>query len=630
VQRREQRDRLVRGGAETAALAAMLVPGALTVALAFQSGGFEARATAVAAIEAIVLLAVWLILAERPFASVTRLFVVAIAALLALAGWSALSELWSVSAERAASEVVRDLLYAATLALFALTATTARRTRMLALGLAGAFVIVCAAALASRLLPALVEPPLGYPLERLAYPISYWNGLGLLAAIGIVLCLQFTCGREEPPWAHRLGAAAIPLLVATLYATQSRAATVAAILGVVLYLALARPAGVLAVAAAVVPPSAGAAIAVELAGTPDPGVASAATVEAVAVAVCLCGAAVAREVLPPLLVGVRPPRKHRAIGVGALAIVVATLVLVAVVGAGRGSSGRFHYWRAALATAADSPLLGSGAGTYELEWARRRDTPRLSVRDAHSLYLETPAELGLVGFGLLALTLSAVAVGAVRRFRAGAADRSVWAALLAGLAIWYAHAAVDWDWELPAISLWVFAVGGAALAKAPGPAVGSRGSRRTTIATWTILVVCLGMALYSARLALASSRLGAAVGAAEADACPTAEAEAHESLRWREASGPYVIIAWCRLSSDPEAATEAMSRAVQLDPEDWRLRYDFALVLALTGRDAAGEARRAAALNPLHPDVQRAVVAFETGTAEERVAYAARARFLFR
>lgn len=621
----------MRGGAETAALAAMLVPGALTVALAFQSGGFEARATAVAAIEAIVLLAVWLILAERPFASVTRLFIVAIASLLALAGWSALSELWSVSAERAASEVVRDLLYAATLALFALSATTARRTRMLALGLAGAIVIVCAAALASRLLPSLVEPPLGYPLERLAYPISYWNGLGLLAAVGIVLCLEFTCAREESRWAQRLGAAATPLLVTTLYATQSRAATVAAILGVVLYLALARPAGVLAVAAAVVPPSAGAAIAVELAGAPDPGVASAATIEAVAVAVCVGAAAVARDVLPPLLVGVRPARKHAAIGVGALAIVVAAVVLVvAAVGSGRGSSGRVHYWRAALATAADSPVLGSGAGTYELEWARRRDTPRLSVRDAHSLYLETPAELGLVGFGLLALTLSAVAAGAVRRLRAGAADRSLWSALLAGLVIWYAHAAVDWDWELPAISLWVFAVGGAALAKAPGPAVASRRSGRTTIATWTILVVCLGAALYSARLALASSRLDAAVRAAETDACPTAEAEAHESLRWQEASGPYVIIAWCRLSSDPQAATEAMSRAVQLDPEDWRLRYDLALVLALTGRDAAGEVRRAAALNPLHPDVQRALVVFETGTAEERAAHAARARFLFR
>ena len=63
-------------------------------------------------------------------------------------------------------------------------------------------------------------------------------------------------------------------------------------------------------------------------------------------------------------------------------------------------SGRLVQWRVAWRAYEHEPVLGSGAGTYEQSWNELRPTP-YKVRDAHSLYLETLAEVGPVGLGLL-------------------------------------------------------------------------------------------------------------------------------------------------------------------------------------------------------------------------------------
>ena len=59
-------------------------------------------------------------------------------------------------------------------------------------------------------------------------------------------------------------------------------------------------------------------------------------------------------------------------------------------------SNRYAYWRVAIDTGADHPLAGVGASGFRVEWLRRRHIDE-TVRDAHSLELETFAELGLVG-----------------------------------------------------------------------------------------------------------------------------------------------------------------------------------------------------------------------------------------
>ena len=82
------------------------------------------------------------------------------------------------------------------------------------------------------------------------------------------------------------------------------------------------------------------------------------------------------------------------------------------------------------------PIEGAGAGTYEFIWNRDERWSH-HVRDAHSLYFETLAELGLPGALLLVIALSAlllagaaargrqadpVSAGAARRLRRGVSD----------------------------------------------------------------------------------------------------------------------------------------------------------------------------------------------------------------
>jgi hypothetical protein len=113
-------------------------------------------------------------------------------------------------------------------------------------------------------------------------------------------------------------------------------------------------------------------------------------------------------------------------------------------------SNRYAYWKVALRSFADHPLTGVGSGGFQAEWLRERPFPE-PVRDAHSLYLETPAELGLVGLALLALLIGSVAVTARA---AGPA---------AALAAWALHAGADWDWELPALTLVAIVLAGLVL-----------------------------------------------------------------------------------------------------------------------------------------------------------------------
>jgi O-antigen ligase len=109
---------------------------------------------------------------------------------------------------------------------------------------------------------------------------------------------------------------------------------------------------------------------------------------------------------------------------------------------------RYSYWEVALEAFADHPLKGTGSGGFAVEWRRQPDRPERAV-DAHSLYIETLAELGLVGAALLALFMGGVAVAAARL---GHRDPAAAAGLAAGLVTWTVHAGLDWDWELPALT----------------------------------------------------------------------------------------------------------------------------------------------------------------------------------
>jgi O-antigen ligase len=144
---------------------------------------------------------------------------------------------------------------------------------------------------------------------------------------------------------------------------------------------------------------------------------------------------------------------------------------------------RPHYWHVAWKEYESNPVFGSGAGTFDQYWLRSR--PTSFARDAHSLYLETLAELGPVGLAVLLATLALPLLGLRRR------RDPVAAAAAAGYVAFLVHAAVDWDWELPAVTLAGLFCGAALLAAArvpDDPEVAGRG-RATLVAG--VLALCI-------------------------------------------------------------------------------------------------------------------------------------------
>ena len=80
---------------------------------------------------------------------------------------------------------------------------------------------------------------------------------------------------------------------------------------------------------------------------------------------------------------------------------------------------RYEYWRVALDTFADHPLVGTGSGGFRVEWLRERPEKDASG-EAHSLYLETLAELGLAGAAALLVMLVGLGLSARRALRRAA------------------------------------------------------------------------------------------------------------------------------------------------------------------------------------------------------------------
>ena len=123
-------------------------------------------------------------------------------------------------------------------------------------------------------------------------------------------------------------------------------------------------------------------------------------------------------------------------------------------------SNRYGYWHVALRSFADEPLRGIGTAGFRVVWLRERKV-REKVKDAHSLYVETAAELGLVGLLLLGAFVAGTAASARRAYRLAPAAAAGPAAALAAFAF---HAALDWDWELPAVTLVALALSGLLIA----------------------------------------------------------------------------------------------------------------------------------------------------------------------
>ncbi|HEU0318147.1 MAG TPA: O-antigen ligase family protein, partial [Solirubrobacteraceae bacterium] len=491
------------GGNQREAAALLAGSAVLTIYLGFEAGGYFPGSTAVAAIGVAIALVLRIGLAPDPFSGLSWRSGLAAGSLALLAVWTLVSATWSHAPGRAVLEFDRVLLYLLVLVLFAsLRRRRGSRTALAGGFAAGAFVL-CAAALATRTLPAVfpIRPEIAN--DRLAFPLTYWNALGLLAALGILLSIGLSASERLPRALRALAAAAIPILTATLVLTFSRGAIAAGLVGLLVLGATCRTRALLLTLVVAVPAAALAAAvaysATALATATPTGPAAVSQGHHVALVVGL--AAVGSAVLRALLVRFDPRADEQGPRLdGRTRRALAALAVVVVVAGGGGAAaafdlpdalsrqyvafvkneqlkpgqpirarllnpantGRLSAWRVAVHTWKSETFHGTGAGTYQNEWNRQRDDNQDLV-NAHSLYLEVLSDLGLVGLVLLAVCLATLASGVATRVKGS--DRAIGASLLAAGACWLLHAGVDWDWQMPVISWWLFAAGGLGLAR---------------------------------------------------------------------------------------------------------------------------------------------------------------------
>ena len=431
--------------------------------LSFNQGGFFPNTTGLAAIAFAAALVARTTLAEHPFEGYNRPLGVLLLALAVFGLLQLVSGLWSHDTARALDEYDRTLLYLLAFALFGSLPRSAARLRWLIRALAAGMTAVCLAGLLSRVLPHLWPTGLGFSANRLNYPLTYWNAVGLMAALATILLLHLAASEDEHPAARVLGAIFVPATAVTLLFTFSRGALAVSIVGVIAYLVLGRPRAVVGAAVALIPTAAIALHAAYdaelLAGYTPKSAAAVAQGHQVAVTVILCmlaaGALRAVMLVPDRRLmnafarvrGSQLPRRAVALAAGAVAVVaLLALGLSGVVSreyhkfaqtssdnpaltrsrlTNLSGEGRVQLWHIALDAFGDRPLLGYGAGTYEFYYAQHRTMGGASVTDAHNLYAQALAELGIVGFVPLAVVVLGALVLLAVRIRGP--DRTVYA-----------------------------------------------------------------------------------------------------------------------------------------------------------------------------------------------------------
>lgn len=656
-----------------AMIALMLLPGALVVFMGFNAGGYFPAAPAVAAIVLAQILLLRIVRSRNPFEGLAPATLVAIGALGLYAALTLASALWSHSSGRALIEFDRACLYLLALTLFGAVRASAWNMRWLIRGLVLGASIVCLAGLISRVAPDVWHTAPDVANERLSYPVTYWNALGLLAALGIVFALHLTCTLGERRSVRVLAAAVLPLLAATLFFTFSRGAMAAGAVGLVVYVLIARPRALLSGVLATAPPTAALiliAYHASLLDTVDPTTpASVSQGHRVALAALVCVVACAAlrlglaAQLDPRLrrSGGDPWMSARAKGATIGGAATAAVVVMLALGVPQGlthdwnrflsgvtphgnhgdlrqrlsdpsNNGRSELWQVALKGFAAAPAHGRGAGMYQTIWAQKRPHSSFNV-NAHSLYLQAMAELGVPGLALLVVLIGTVLGGLGMRARGP--RRSLYGALLAGGVVWTLHAGVDWDWEMPVITLPFFAAAGLALSprvygdagrraagaglgrRAPDVGLGRRAAgtglshRATTVARLVLAPLCLAAVVLGVLMIGSQSRLTDAEHALYASDCAKADAAAESSIKWLSARPqPYEIIGFCDLRRGlPRLGVSAMDRALRRDPGSWESYYTLAIAQASAGIDPRTAAARALRLNPLEPLTRQAVKA---------------------
>jgi hypothetical protein len=530
---------------------------------------------------------------------------VAVGGFAALAALTLLAQTWTESDELTTEELARVLEYTGVVAL-AFLALNRYTWRGAATGVATAALAVPFFAVAARLFPDLITDPLAGSTDRLSYPFGYWNGVSCWGAMAMAigLTLSANASRFET---RAIALACVPVAALSVYLSYSRFGVAAVAIAVIAAIALSRNRWTCVANAIVAGAGAGVAILIvrgneEIArATGDAGAGSVTLVLiAVGIVCALVAATTKRAGLDRARLNIRSARI--AVGAGVVALLLAAVALNGPIGdawdefkneapppatgqtqrfTSLGST-RYDAWTVAVDAFKAHPLDGIGPGAFEYYWSRNSNGE--FALDAHTLYLEQAAELGLPGVIVLLAALGGLLVAAVQariRWRRRR-EAAIGSALIAAFVVFLAYAGIDWMWELGAIG--TLAIGAVAVAAAGG----FDRAEKTPLRPWTrAALVVLALAGFVSQVPglVSTERLRAsqtALAEGDPDRARQLADEAIDAEPW--AGAPYAARAAALESAgDLSGARRAVDEAIDRDPFNWRNHMLLARIEAREG-----------------------------------------------
>jgi hypothetical protein len=569
--------------------------------------------------------------------------IVFLAALGAFVFWNGLSILWSVEPDRSWIYFNRSVIYLAFAVVgVALGALVRRAPRVAAAVLAASLGAVLAWALLGKVFPDL--DPDGERVARLRGSVGYWNALGLVAAMAVPLSLWAAARREHPHVVRAAGAVLFFLATAALPLTYSRGGALVALGALVLWLAIGSP-RLESVVAAVGAGAAGLVVAFvgfTLAGVSeerqpedvraDDGLLFGIALVIGAVAV-FGGALVASRSEARWPLDERVRRRLGKAATLAAAAVLAGTIAVGVVRAGNpvdwvsdavsefsdpidptvgddpgrfvelSSNTRWSWWKDALEVYREHPILGAGAGAYDVARRPFRED-RLAPVEPHSLPLQFLAELGVVGVLLLGTAAAGAAVGIVVALRRAGDERPAIAALTVVVIAYAVHGLVEFNWDFLVLSGPALLVAGLLLGRGAPTMRPPRLAALGTGAAVALVLVSLALPWLSerkvedARAAISDPDRSARLAEDAHDLNPLA---IEPLLLWADAE---------TARGDYAEARRLLVEAVELQPENpraWRELGEFELEVLEREDFANRYLARARELDPQDPLTEQLV-----------------------
>ncbi len=419
--------------------------------------------------------------------------------LAAFAVWCGVTMLWSVTPDRSWAHVNRAAAYALVVVLaIAVGSSALRAIERVAVGWLAVAVACALYALGGKVIPGVEVLGISFDhtdtVSRLRAPLEYWNALALVCVLAIPIALRLAADGSRRVVTRLVALSSLFILVCCLAMTYSRGGILAVVVSMAVLTALGglrlRVLAVMSITLMFTIPVVGLAfnrpalkgVRVALDERIPDGVLLGLVMAGCLLALLIAAWGLLRLEERTEWTPARTRNVWRALAVttGLLACVYIGQAVTAD-GGPRGvadrawesfttttqddvsdparistanSGNRWVWWEEAAGAWSEKPLQGWGAGSFPVTHKLFRQE-ELGVVQPHNMPLQFLAETGLIGALLVLGGLGVLLFTALERVRAmvPGRQRDIAVALFAGAVAWLVHGFVDWDWDIPAITL---------------------------------------------------------------------------------------------------------------------------------------------------------------------------------